>query len=205
MDDDIYEPIVLQSQQKKQEEEKEEPRELAVVSFQGLGEKYEKLFYDEATYGRVREREGRRGERVQEGEGAWSGRVGGRSHWRGRSRERGHAVTSPLVSPGEYGEVWRGRSPGPDDHSDDHHDERGRRGEREDSDLTWRGGVLVPVVASLSGGAGSVARGSSGGRGGTGGGAARAWGTSPPWGKPGSEGWRKTNRYQICLHSVLLQ
>lgn len=139
MDDDIYEPIVLQSQQKKQEEEKEEPRELAVVSFQGLGEKYEKLFYDEATYGRVREREGRRGERVQEGEGAWSGRVGGRRHWRGRSRERGHAVTSPLVSPGEYGEVWRGRSPGPDDHSDDHHDERGRRGEREDSDLTWRG------------------------------------------------------------------
>ena len=28
---------------------------------------------------------------------------------------------------------------------------------------------------------------------------------SPLWGKPGSEGWRKTNRYQICLHSVLLQ
>ena len=34
---------------------------MAVVSFQGLGEKYEKLFYEEATYGQVREREGRRG------------------------------------------------------------------------------------------------------------------------------------------------
>ena len=142
LDDDIYEPINVQSYKKKQEKEKEEPRELAVVSFQGLGEKYEKLFYDEATYGRLREREGRRGERVQEGEGAWSGRVGGRRHWRGRSRERGHTVTSPLVSPGDYGEVWRGRSPGPDDdHSDDHHDQRGRREERREDGgvLTWRG------------------------------------------------------------------
>ena len=108
-------------------------------SFQGLGEKYEKLFYDEATYGRLREREGRRGEQVQEGEGAWPGRVGGRRHWRGRSRERGHTVTSPLVSPGEYGEVWRGRSPGPGDDQSDHHDQKREQRRGEGEELTWRG------------------------------------------------------------------
>ena len=84
---------------------------MAVVSFQGLGEKYEKLFYEEATYGQVREREGRRGERVQEGEGAWPGRLEQRRHWRGRSRERGQTK----VSSGDRGEAWRGRSPGLED------------------------------------------------------------------------------------------
>ena len=102
---------------------------MAVVSFQGLGEKYEKLFYDEATYGRVREREGRRGKRVQEGEGAWPGRLGERRHWRGRSRERGgHRVVSSE-------EAWRGRSPGP---GDTERQERGRRGQ-EQGELAWRG------------------------------------------------------------------
>ena len=119
---------------KRNKKRKRRSQELAVDSFQGLGEKYEKLFYDEATYGRLREREGRRGEQVQEGEGAWPGRVGGRRHWRGRSRERG-----PLVSPGDYGEVWRGRSPGPGDDHSDHHDQRREQRREGDGELTWRG------------------------------------------------------------------
>ena len=129
LDDDIYEPVFVQSQQSK--EENEQPKQLAVVSFQGLGEKYEKLYYEEATYGQVREREGRRGEQVQEGEGAWSGRLEQRRHWRGRSKERGQT----RVRSGDWGETWRGRSPGPDDErregeqrrGEEHGDNRGIR------------------------------------------------------------------------------
>ena len=132
LDDDIYEPVVVQSQQPKEEKKR---IEIAVVSFQGLGEKYEKSFYEESTYGQVRERGGRRGEMVQEGEGAWSGRVEQRRHWRGRSKERRNKV----VSLGDHGEVWRGRSPEPGEAGGRQNIGEERSGTLSTKEEDWRG------------------------------------------------------------------
>ena len=61
LEDDLYEPVLVQSQSrsmtKKENASEDEAAgsgvKLAVVSFQGLGEKYEKSYYEEKTYGEV--------------------------------------------------------------------------------------------------------------------------------------------------------
>ena len=118
LEDDLYEPVLVQSQSrsmtKKENASEDEAAgsgvKLAVVSFHGLGEKYEKSYYEEKTYGevlaciemhalsmclqlQVRERAGRRGERLQKGGGdTWDGRLEDR-RWRGRSPEHSRFIT----------------------------------------------------------------------------------------------------------------
>ena len=61
LEDDLYEPVLVQSHSrsmtKKENVSEDETAgagvKLAVVSFQGLGEKYERSYYEEKTYGEV--------------------------------------------------------------------------------------------------------------------------------------------------------
>ena len=88
MDDD--QPATTFTQIKEMKKEK---------PFKGLGKTYTKKYYEEVTYGEIREKEGRLQELLQN-EKEWEGRSQGR-HWRGRSSSRCRERTS------EYGNVWR--------------------------------------------------------------------------------------------------
>ena len=85
-------------------QEKSEKEPDGKNTFEGLGEKYKKEFYEEVTYGETREREGRLTEKLQtEGlEDGWEGRVRGR-HWRGRSSSR----CRDRSRRSDYAEVWQ--------------------------------------------------------------------------------------------------
>ena len=93
LEDDIYIPVQNEELSEKSEKEADERD-----TFEGLGEKYEKKFYKEVTYGETREKEGRLNEKLQNGDGedGWDGRVQGR-HWRGR-RGRSPGISDVTVS-----------------------------------------------------------------------------------------------------------
>ena len=122
LEDDIYIPAYNDETEELEKIEKVAEKE---IEFEGLGEKYEKIFYEEITYGETREREGRIDEKLQYagGDDGWDGRVRGR-HWRGRSSSRcrdrsrrsnyaevwqvGFDDNGPYVDNGD-GDTWRGQ------------------------------------------------------------------------------------------------
>merc|ERR1712012_1496465 len=122
LEDDIYIPAHNDKTEEVVKNEKVSKKE---IEFEGLGEKYEKIFYEEITYGETREREGRIDEKLQYagGDEGWDGRVRGR-HWRGRSSSRcrdrsrrcnyaevwqvGFDDNGPHVDNGD-GDTWRGQ------------------------------------------------------------------------------------------------
>ena len=109
LEDDIYIPTHNDETVELEKIEKVAEKE---IEFEGLGEKYEKIFYGEITYGETREREGRIDEKLQYagGDDGWNGRVRGR-HWRGRSSSR----CRDRSRRSNYAEVWQG---GVDDNGD---------------------------------------------------------------------------------------